>query len=89
MTSLLKKGLRLASGFGLLIVGAALALPGVPGPGIPLILLGLWILSGHFVWARKILAWAKQKFATLAARVHDREQTVRGGQPRASSELKR
>ena len=89
MTSLLKKGFRLASGFGLLIVGAVLALPGVPGPGIPLILLGLWILSGHFVWARKTLDWARQKFARAEQMVHRYRTTAPDGQPRASSELKR
>jgi hypothetical protein len=85
MTSLLKKGLRLASGFGLLIVGTVLAIPGVPGPGIPLILLGLWILSGQFVWARKALDWAREKFARAGAMVHRCRTTTSGGQPRASS----
>ena len=88
MASLLKKGLRLTSGFGLLIVGAVLALPGVPGPGISLILLGLWILSGHFVWARKSLAWARQKFAAVTTRFHGHETTAPGGQRRASTEMK-
>jgi hypothetical protein len=87
MTSLLKKVFRLALGFGLLIIGAVLALPAVPGPGIPLMLLGLWILSGHFAWARKILAWARQKFARAGAMF--RRTTAPGGQPRATSELKR
>jgi hypothetical protein len=80
MKSLWNRGLRIASGFGLLIVGAVLALPGVPGPGIPLILLGLWILSGHFVWAQKTLAWARQKFAKAEAMIQRRRPTPRDGQ---------
>jgi hypothetical protein len=52
----------------LLAAGAILALPGVPGPGIPLILLGLLILSDHFAWAKKLLEWAKRKAAYARAK---------------------
>lgn len=55
--------LRILSGFLLLIIGSIAALPGVPGPGIPVILLGLWILSDHFAWAKRSLAWVREKTA--------------------------
>ncbi|MEK6919320.1 MAG: PGPGW domain-containing protein [Nanoarchaeota archaeon] len=42
----------------LLIAGFALLF--LPGPGIPLIILGLVILAGHFVWARKVLNKVKK-----------------------------
>jgi hypothetical protein len=61
-----KKLVRIAAGFALLIIGALLAFPGVPGPGIPLILLGLALLSRHFAWAEK----AKSKVGQLAARLY-------------------
>jgi hypothetical protein len=57
----LQVGLKVIAGFGLLIVGGILALPGVPGPGILIIVFGLWLLSDHFAWARKTLAWARAK----------------------------
>jgi uncharacterized protein (TIGR02611 family) len=53
---------KILSGFLILIAGIILALPLVPGPGIVLILLGLALLSDHFVWAKRILNWAKQKW---------------------------
>ena len=53
--------LRILGGFFLLLVGGVLALPAVPGPGIPVILLGLWVLSDHFAWAKRALAWVKKK----------------------------
>jgi hypothetical protein len=56
---------RLTAGFSLLVVGAVLALPGVPGPGIPIMLLGLWLLSRHFTWARRAFEWGKHKLALL------------------------
>ena len=54
--------MRIALGFLALLTGAALALPLVPGPGIPLMLLGLVMLSDHFEWARRSLNWAKHKW---------------------------
>lgn len=56
-----RRRFRIVAGFAVLICGVILSLPLVPGPGIPLILVGLALLSGHYVWARRILDWAKQK----------------------------
>jgi uncharacterized protein (TIGR02611 family) len=53
---------RIAAGFALLIIGGVLAIPGVPGPGILIILLGLALLSNHFEWARRALAWCRKKW---------------------------
>jgi len=61
-------GLKIAAGFLLLIVGGILSLPGVPGPGILVIILGLVLLSEHFTWARNALQWAKEKAARLRRR---------------------
>jgi len=58
----LRRHLRVWGGFLALISGIILALPLVPAPGIPLILLGLALLSDHFVWAKRMLNWAKQKW---------------------------
>lgn len=60
--SALRKHLRLFVGLVFLFVGVILALPLVPGPGIPLILLGLVLLSDQFVWAKRTLDWAKRKW---------------------------
>jgi drug/metabolite transporter (DMT)-like permease len=56
-----RRKLGIVIGFLLISVGLILAIPGVPGPGIPIVLLGLVILSGHFSWAKRLLDWAKQK----------------------------
>jgi uncharacterized protein (TIGR02611 family) len=64
----MRKIFRMSLGFVLLGVGVILSLPGVPGPGIAVIILGLVILSDHFHWARRLLDWAKQK----AQKVRDR-----------------
>jgi len=48
-----KKIVRIAVGCTLLVVGAALSLPGVPGPGIAVVVLGLSVLSTDFEFARR------------------------------------
>lgn len=44
---------RVVFGCLLLVGGAVLALPGVPGPGIVLVVGGLALLSDEFPWARR------------------------------------
>jgi hypothetical protein len=61
----MRKHLRICGGFLALLAGFILALPLVPGPGIPLILVGLVLLSDHFVWAKRVLDWAKRKWRQL------------------------
>ena len=63
--AVMRKRLRICAGFLALLVGAILALPLVPGPGIPLMLVGLVLLSDHFVWAKRCLDWAKRKWQHL------------------------
>ena len=52
---------RTVSGLMLLFGGLILAIPGVPGPGIPLMLVGLVILSERFAWAKRVLNWTRAK----------------------------
>lgn len=52
---------RVLFGFVVLIAGGVLALPGVPGPGLPLILFGLWLLRDHFEWAGRSFTWLREK----------------------------
>jgi hypothetical protein len=87
MISKMRKALRLSAGFALLIVGGILALPGVPGPGIPLILLGLVLLSDHFAWANRTLAWTREKFARLRGKGRHQRCQPHDGAPRASTEV--
>ena len=57
----MRKILKVGAGFVLLLAGLVLAIPGVPGPGLALILLGLIVLSEHFHWARRSVEWVKRK----------------------------
>jgi hypothetical protein len=44
----------MALGLALLIAGIFLSLPGIPGPGIVLVVLSLGILSADFIWAKRL-----------------------------------
>ena len=55
------KAVRIFTGLLLLVIGGILALPGVPGPGILILLLGLVLLSRHFVWAERSVHYLKRK----------------------------
>ena len=50
-------------GMALLVAGAAMLV--LPGPGIAVILLGLVVLSAEFQWAKRALAWARERFTDL------------------------
>ena len=48
---------RVVLGIALVLIGIVLALPLVPGPGIPIIVVGLTVLSAEFEWARRLRNW--------------------------------
>jgi Putative transmembrane protein (PGPGW) len=71
----MRLGRRIAiavAGGAVVFVGAILAMPLVPGPGIPLILLGLGILSLEFERPRIWLAHLKARGVQLKERLKAR-----------------
>lgn len=64
----MRRIVKVILGFSLIVVGLILSIPGIPGPGLALIALGLVLLSDHFPWARRLLGWAKQKVRNLRRR---------------------
>lgn len=62
----LKRGTRRiandALGFTLLVAGVFLSLPGIPGPGLLVLLLGLGLLARNYGWAKRPLDSAKKYY---------------------------
>jgi Putative transmembrane protein (PGPGW) len=56
----LARALRVAAGWSLLVVGALLLV--LPGPGIPLLVLGLALLSRDVPWARRARERVLERF---------------------------
>lgn len=65
----MRKYFRISVGFLLVAAGLILSIPGVPGPGIVIVILGLVLLAEHFHWARRALDWAKRKAEAVRDRV--------------------
>ncbi len=65
----MRKIATILAGFLLLAVGLILAIPGVPGPGLAVMLVGLILLAEHFHWARRALDWARRKAEAVRARL--------------------
>ena len=58
--NLLWRVCRIVGGIVVLLAGLFLSLPGIPGPGIVVIVLGLGILSSEFDWAERLYARLKE-----------------------------
>jgi len=60
---------RITGGVVVLIVGLILAIPGVPGPGLIFIFVGLSILAVDFVWARRLKRQLKHQADKVVRKV--------------------
>jgi uncharacterized protein (TIGR02611 family) len=67
-----KRVLRITGGILLLVVGLFFMIPGVPGPGFVLVLLGLSILAVDFVWAHRLKTHLKNHSDNLVAKIKRR-----------------
>src|SRR5262249_58072951 len=72
---------RLVLGVVLLIVGAILSLPLVPGPGLLLVFLGVTLLGNEFHWARRLRDWMYRTFAQVRGRIDGSQQGSSGRAP--------
>ena len=61
---------RIVIGIVLIILGALLSLPFVPGPGLLLVFGGLTVLSSEFEWARRWKTYLRDQFRRLTGRSH-------------------
>jgi uncharacterized protein (TIGR02611 family) len=66
-------------GTALLIAGAAMLV--LPGPGIAVMLLGLVVLSAEFQWAKRALAWARERGKYLKDQAQSRMPGADRGPP--------
>lgn len=67
---------RIAISGGLVVLAGLIMVP-YPGPGWPVVFIGLAILSQEFTWARHLLKWAKKKYDSFYAWVAEQNWPVR------------
>ena len=75
-----KRALRITGGAVLLVAGLFFMIPGVPGPGFVLVILGLSILAVDFVWAHRLKTHLKDQADKVVAKIkgHSRKGTPAG-----------
>jgi hypothetical protein len=69
------------AGFTVLLLGLALGIPGIPGPGIALVIAGLAILATEFPWARRWLNKVRAYGRQAADKLRGRSTRPPGGLP--------
>ena len=83
LTRAVRRGGVFLVGMTLLVAGAAMLV--LPGPGIAVILLGLVVLSAEFQWAKRVLAWARERATARKEQAQTRmpgsERSPPGGPP--------
>src|SRR5262252_8357130 len=68
MRDLIKRIARWAAALTLIVVGLVLSIPGVPGPGLLIVLIGVFLLLPESRWLRKKYAALKQRYPKLFTR---------------------
>ena len=71
-SSRMKAILTLVAGW--LLVGTGALLLILPGPGIPILLLGLGLLARRYHWAQRALLWAKEQLKGWSGRWNRRRR---------------
>jgi hypothetical protein len=86
MTAVVKRAGRWIAGIALIIVGLALSIPGIPGPGFLVILFGLFVLLPESRWLRKKYARLKRRYPRAFAPLERRRmRNKRASRRRARS----
>jgi len=77
MMPLLKRIARWAVAIVLIGLGLVLSVPGVPGPGILVILIGIFVLLPESRWLRKKYAALKQRYPRIFSPIETRRARAR------------
>jgi uncharacterized protein (TIGR02611 family) len=78
--NLLWRACRVVVGIALVMVGIFLSLPGIPGPGIVVVILGLGLLSSEFHWADRLYSRIKKTGQALVRRAQSKREDKDGRQ---------
>jgi len=77
MIPLLKRIARWAVAIVLIGIGLVLSVPGIPGPGILVILIGIFVLLPESRWLRKKYAALKQRYPRVFSPIETRRARAR------------
>lgn len=77
MLPLLKRIARWVVALVLIVVGLVLSVPGVPGPGFLVILIGIFVLLPESRWLRKKYAALKHRYPRIFSPIETRRARAR------------
>jgi hypothetical protein len=77
MLPLLKRVARWATAIALIAIGLVLSIPGIPGPGILVILIGIFVLLPESRWLRKKYAALKRRYPRIFSPIETRRARAR------------
>jgi hypothetical protein len=77
MLPLLKRIVRWVVAITLIVIGLALSIPGVPGPGFLVILIGIFVLLPESRWLRKKYTALKQRYPRIFSPIETRRARAR------------
>jgi hypothetical protein len=77
MLPLLKRIARWTAAIVLIGIGLVLSIPGVPGPGILVILIGIFVLLPGSRWLRKKYTALKQRYPRIFSPIETRRARAR------------
>ena len=77
VTGLITKVVVTILGVVVILVGIVLSGPGIPGPGVVVILAGLALLATEWRWARRLLQYLRERAHRAAERARQMDPKVR------------
>jgi hypothetical protein len=82
MLDVLKRAARWAVALTLIVIGLALSIPGVPGPGLLIVLIGVFVLLPESRWLRKKYVALKRRYPRLFSPLEVRRARARRARAR-------
>jgi hypothetical protein len=77
MLPLFKRIARWVAALALIAIGLLLSVPGIPGPGILVILIGIFLLLPESRWLRKKYTVLKRRFPRIFSPIESRRTKAR------------
>lgn len=74
MLVLIKRLVRWAVALTLIVLGLVLSVPGIPGPGLLVILIGIFVLLPESRWLRKKYSALKRRYPRLFSAIEARRR---------------
>ena len=84
MVRFMKRVARWAAALALIVFGLVLSIPGVPGPGLLIVLVGVFVLLPESRWLRKKFTALKRRYPKLFHPIERRRARARRARRRSA-----